>query len=303
MSQRKYRSFLIDSTYWDDYRPRSGDVVICSQPKSGSTWTQRIVSVLVFNDPRLPDQLGRISPWLESRFTPVEQKLKTLEEQRHRRFIKTHLPMDALPVHPEVCYIVVGRDPRDTAVSAHNHTFGLYQQFLMDRKDPPLPPPTGDDVHLPELPAIPGDIREFWRLYFTRGAFPWETNGWPIISPTRFAETWWPHRSAPNILFLHYQDMLRDLDGEMRRVADFLGIAVDEARWPELVNACTFSEMKKSSEHAPHGAAGNGARFEFFHKGRNRQWERFATEEDLGLYRAAMDPLDADLREWLARSE
>ncbi|MEU6381759.1 sulfotransferase domain-containing protein [Streptomyces sp. NPDC046909] len=287
----------MDSTYWTDYRPRPDDIVIASPPKAGTTWTQRIVSVLVFQSTRLPGVLAEISPWLDKRSLPVEQTLSALERQEHRRFIKTHLPADALPLHPEVSYVVVGRDPRDIVMSQHHHLKGRVASARAGRSRE-LPALTGPDAHTPELPEIPLDPRAYWRSYFTRGAFPWETDGWPVMSATRHLETWWAHREASNVLMLHYQDMLRDLDGQMRRVSEFLGIPVNEAIWPDLVRECTFSEMKGRPGLRP-----DSEDFEFFHKGRNRQWEEFVTEEDMDLFRAALAPLPADLREWLARSE
>ncbi|MFD1832057.1 sulfotransferase domain-containing protein [Streptomyces desertarenae] len=296
--QRTYRSYFTDSTYWDDYRPRPGDIVISTPPKVGTTWTQRITSVLVFQSTRLPGPLMEISPWLDCAFTPLDRTLETLEGQRHRRFIKTHLPMDALPVHSDVSYLIVGRDLRDAAVSAHNHALGTSR--AADR----LPPgPTGDDVHTPVHPPVPEDVHEHWRDYFTRSAFPWESDGWPFNSPTHHLESWWRHRGEPNVLFLHYQDMLDDLDGQMRRVSAFLDIPVDESVWPELVQACAFSDMRSGQDQIfGKGAIGDAATsFRFFHRGSSGQWRGIATEEDLALYRAAMEPLPADLRAWLAR--
>ncbi|WP_443076631.1 sulfotransferase domain-containing protein [Streptomyces sp. TRM 70361] len=155
----------------------------------------------------------------------------------------------------------------------------------------------------PEHPAIPEDVREFWRAYFTRSAFPWESDGWPFNSPTHHLESWWRHRDEPNVLLLHYQDMLDDLDGQMRRVSAFLDIPVDEDLWPELVEACTFSDMR-ADQHQIFGDGATGAvvsSFRFFHKGRSGQWHGVVTEEDLALYRAAMRRLPAGLRAWLPR--
>lgn len=299
--RRTYRSYFTDSTRWERYEPRPGDIVISTAPKVGTTWTQRIVSVLVFQSTRLPAPLMEVSPWLDCAFLPFDDILRALDEQRHRRFIKTHLPLDALPFHPEVSYLVVGRDPGDAALSAHNHALG------MSRKADLLPPgATGEDVHTPVMPAIPEDIREHWRRYFTRSAFPWETNGWPFNSPTHHLASWWEQRAASNVLFLHYQDMLDDLDREMRRVSAFLGVEVDESRWPELRGACGFADMraKRDNVFSPGAIANAVAGFDFFHRARSRQWPaEIDTPEDRALHDAAMRPLPADLRAWLARTE
>jgi aryl sulfotransferase len=223
--------------------------------------------------------------------------LQTLDGQRHRRFIKTHLPMDALPFYSEVSYIVVGRDLRDAAVSSHNHAVGLNNAGV------PFQVPVGDEVHTPDVPVIVEDLRAYWRDYFTLSPFPWESNGWPYNSPTAHLASWWEHREEPNVIFLHYQEMLDDLDKEMRRVSAFLDIPVDEAIWPDLVKTCTFSDMKARKEKVfPAPLAESMSTFEFFHKGTNGQWQGTFTEADMALYDAAVEPLPAELRAWLTRS-
>ena len=58
---------------------------------------------------------------LDLRVPPKEEKLLAVEAQTHRRFIKTHLPVDALVYSPGAKYIFVGRDGRDVAWSFYNH--------------------------------------------------------------------------------------------------------------------------------------------------------------------------------------
>lgn len=296
--RRIYRAFFIDSTHWEAYEPRWGDIVISTPPKTGTTWTQRIVSVLVFQSTELPGRLMDVSPWLDFGFAPPDEALATLARQRHRRFLKTHLPMDALPLYSGVSYLVVGRDPRDSAVSAHNHALGLSSAVAL------LPPgPTGDDVATPVHPEVPQDPRAFWHTYFTRSAFPWESDGWPYNSPTHHLASWWPHRHEPQVLLLHYQDLLNDLSGQMRRVSAFLDIPVDEERWPELVDACRFPAMKAARQRMLTTHIEEAMRtFEFFHKGTNGRWRQWAGEAEFAAFRAAVAPLPADLRAWLTHA-
>ena len=71
------------------------DIVVGTYAKSGTTWTQQIVGQLVFRG--RPDvDVAALSPWLDLRVPPKAVKLGLLEAQTHRRFIKTHLPVDAL---------------------------------------------------------------------------------------------------------------------------------------------------------------------------------------------------------------
>jgi hypothetical protein len=95
---RAYRTMSMDNGRWDAFAPRDGDIVIATHPKCGSTWMQRIIDLLVFQSPE-PRPLKETSPLLESTVGPHgDAVLGMLEAQTHRRFIKTELPFDGLPV-------------------------------------------------------------------------------------------------------------------------------------------------------------------------------------------------------------
>src|SRR3954468_10352740 len=94
---RPYRNHHLDSTRWDRFTPRAGDVLISTSYKSGTTWMQRIISLLVFGSGRLPSRLGELSPWIDMRLPPLDGVIETIERQEHQRFVKSHLPLDALP--------------------------------------------------------------------------------------------------------------------------------------------------------------------------------------------------------------
>ncbi|WP_239527465.1 sulfotransferase domain-containing protein, partial [Stenotrophomonas maltophilia] len=77
---------------------------------------QQIVAQLVFNgDPEV--SIADISPWVDLRAGPVLARLAVLAAQKHRRILKTHLPVDALRFSPKARYIHVARDGRDVALS------------------------------------------------------------------------------------------------------------------------------------------------------------------------------------------
>src|SRR5215469_10337387 len=115
----RYTSPEEDSARWDGFAFRQGDIVISTRSKSGTTWMQMICALLVFGTPDLPEPLGRISPWLDWLVTPLDEVTTRLEAQTHRRIIKTHTPLDGIPLDPAATYIVVGRHPLDMAVSLY----------------------------------------------------------------------------------------------------------------------------------------------------------------------------------------
>jgi aryl sulfotransferase len=116
----------IRAARWADFPFRPGDIVICTTPKSGTTWMQMICALLIFQTPELPAPLPDISPRLDFGFMRDEMFAR-LAAQEHRRFIKTHVPLNDIPADPRVTYIVVGRHPLDTAVSQY-HRLGAPQR-------------------------------------------------------------------------------------------------------------------------------------------------------------------------------
>src|SRR5688572_3570285 len=117
---REMHSHHFDSTIWNDFQFRDDDIIISTYAKSGTTWMQQIIAQLLYGpDPDL--EVAEMSPWLDIRVPPKAVKLPVVEAQTHRRFIKTHLPVDALVFSPKAKYIYIGRDGRDVLWSFYNH--------------------------------------------------------------------------------------------------------------------------------------------------------------------------------------
>ena len=289
-----YQNHHLDTTRWYGFKPRKGDIVISTSYKAGTTFTQTIVTNLLFPE-GLPAPVLNISPWLDFRIRPLDEIMNALEAQTHRRCIKTHLPLDGLPFFDEVQYIMVGRDPRDVFMSLLNHYSEHTPQFfeLMNG----VPGRVGDP-----FPPYGGDIHAFWKTWITRGWFSWESDGYPYWSHLHHAQTWWDFRHVPNIYFVHYNDLRRDLEGEMRKLARWLHIEVDEARWASVVDACRFETVQAHPERVMADTASqtwkNGART-FFFKGTNGRWKSVLSADELALYDAAMKRLSPDCAQWL----
>lgn len=107
----RYRSDDEDSDRWTDFVFRPGDIVISTRSKSGTTWMQMICALLIFQTTELPERLNALSPWLDFLGTPKDEAYERLAAQDHRRFIKTHTPLDGIPLDDRVAYIVVARHP------------------------------------------------------------------------------------------------------------------------------------------------------------------------------------------------
>jgi len=292
---RTYRNHHIDSTRWDAFTARADDIVIATSYKAGTTWTQAIVANLLFADQPFPAPVWEMSPWLDFRPRPLDEVLEKLEAQRHRRFIKTHLPLDALRFFPELKYIFVSRDGRDVFMSMWNH-YTNYTDETFARING-APGRIGA-----ELPRPPADIHAFWHDWCTRGWFGWETDGWPFWSHLAVTQSWWQHRRLPNILMLHFADMKADTAAAVRRIAGFIGIELSTARLASIVSAVSFKAMKQRGEdYAPSGGATwKGGSDTFLNKGTNGRWRGVLSPRELALYDAACDrALSPDCRAWL----
>ncbi len=309
-SNRVYHSRLLDSAYWDRFVPRDDDIVISTSFKAGTTWTQRICAALIFQNPELEVPADASSPWLDFRTAPPDFVIPALEAQTHRRFIKSHLPLDAIPFYDQVKYIVVCRDARDVFMSLVPHHFNITPAQLdqinardgvaavaAHRKNGMEVGPEEEEALLKlrrwdgeDFPTLEGlDIREIWRLFMTKSMYPWETDGYPYWSHFYHLNTWWEFRGLPNILFVHYADLLHDLDGQMRRISNWLKIDINEDIWPSLVDSATFKTMKDQFEKTvpaiTHGVWRDPKNF--FHKGTNGRWRDVLTDQDLELYEVA----------------
>jgi aryl sulfotransferase len=298
MSERQgqpkiYKTWAHDSTRWESYQPRYGDVVIATHSKCGTTWMQRIVSLLIFQSPE-PCPVMEISPWIDARFMmPVEFMRDYIEAQSHRRFVKSHLPFDGLPYFEQIRYIHVARDARDACMSFFNHcsAFTPLAYEMLDQAAPELGP----------YPRCPDDAREFWRRWFTRGVLAGAQDGYPDVSFFDLEATYWHARRRENLLLVHYNDLKADLDGEMRRIAAFLSIETPRDLWPRLVEAATFEAMKRDGETLL-GRANDifeGGADRFFFKGSNGRWRDVMTADDLALYEKAATRFTPGLARWI----
>jgi len=295
--EHRYQFALFDSGRWANFVPRDTDIIISTPYKAGTTWTQRICALLIFQSVELHEPLSRTSPWLDQLVYPIDEVLNRYDEQTHRRFIKTHTPLSALPYFPNVTYLVCGRDPRDLFISMENHYENIDMPKFLD-----ILAHNSDAKNAP--PILPDDINERFKLWLTRGSFPWETDGFPFWSAFHHLQSFWKYRELPNIHFIHYADLQADLAGEMRRIASILNSEIDENIWPELIKAATFSEMKqRHHEVAPNADQAiwrDGSKF--FNKGTSGQWRDILSDECLRMYEAAKkEKLEPSLAAWIDR--
>ena len=168
---------------------KPGDVVITPFAKSGTTWLQQIVHTLRTRGDMDFDDISRVVPWIET--SPALGIDLDGPQNALPRAFKSHLDADTVPRGGK--YINAIRNPGDALVSMHKFMEGWFLE--------------------------PGavSIDEFARETFIPSGEYWKH----LLS-------WWHRRNDDNVLYLVYEHMREDLPGTIRRVAEFIGVPLDD---------------------------------------------------------------------------
>ncbi|MEQ0560401.1 sulfotransferase domain-containing protein [Amycolatopsis sp. NEAU-NG30] len=291
---RRYRTVVSDSALWAGFRFRDGDVVISTPPKCGTTWMQMLCALLIFDSAELPRPLTEISPWLDATTYDTEAVIAGLESQRHRRFVKTHTPLDGLPFEAGVTYVCVGRDPRDAMLSFEHATANIHPDAIaaggLDQHDGP--PPAEDPLER---------FREWADAEFTPES-AWF--GVSLANLVHHVRTFWDRRDSPQVVLFHYADLKADLPGQLGRLATALSIDIARQRLEELATAATFDRMRNRADELAPGVDANLWRSnkDFFRSGTSGQWRDLLDHATIEHYQRRVAELaPPDLAEWLHR--
>ena len=285
---RELHNHHFDSTVWNDFQFRDDDIIVATYAKSGTTWTQQIIAQLLF-DGAEGLNVAEMSPWVDLRVPPKNVKLQTVEAQTHRRFLKTHLPVDALVFSPKAKYVYVARDGRDVVWSMYNHHSRANDIWYNKLNDTP-------GLVGPPIPRPPASIRQYFHDWLEQDGHPF----WPYLGQHK---SWWNIRALPNVLLVHFAALKADMPAEIRRIAAFLDIPVREDRWPAILDHCSFDYMKR---HAGQVAPVGGIFWDdgpetFIHKGANGRWRDVLTPEESRKYEdLARERLGPECAHWLA---
>ncbi len=320
-NQVTYRSLMSDNQRWEALQLREGDIVISAPSKCGMTLTQRLIALLVFDGPELPGPMSTLSPWLDQTIRPIEEVVATLEAQKHRRFIKTHTPLDGLVLDDRVTYIGVGRDPRDAAMSMFFQSSNMDPERMRALHDAAMPSRGPHAVEVPSRPA-PGLLPRR-----PAGPPPQEPFGppraglspldefhhWmeaPIVPPEGMGSlatilhhfgSLWRRRDLPNVAMFHYADYQQDLAGELDRLGALLGYELGRDRIEELAKHASLNAMRsRAAEFAPNATDGLWRSDErFFRTGGRGEWRDVFAEREHRRYAARCAELASwDLIDW-----
>jgi len=277
-----YRTPIYDNQRWRGFESRPGDVFVCTPAKCGTTWMQTIVANLIFPDGNVPMPVALLSPWIEFVLIPEDPMHAALEAQTHRRVMKSHTPSDGIPWFDDARYVFVARAGLDAFMSFCNHVERMKLLHVINEMA------VADGLE--PLEGFDGDHRAFLQRWL----------GLPD-TPPRMLAGYWNRRHQPNVLLVHYNDLKRDLGGEMRRVAEFLDIEVEDALWPGCVERCSFDYMREHPEMVgDFDPMFEGGTKGFLFKGTNDRWRDVLAESDVAAYRRLVEScLSPEAAAWL----
>ncbi|MEO1557448.1 MAG: sulfotransferase domain-containing protein [Pseudomonadota bacterium] len=282
--QKLYLGPLTDNRRWDKVNIRPDDVFVVTPPKCGTTWMQTIVALLISGDPGMETELSVKMPWVDIRVREMDEVAARLEAQTQRRSMKSHTPMDGLPLDDRAQYLCVMRHPLDAHFSYRKHVRNIPMNWF--------------DHWYPEEDMDGTTFRRF----LDGGAEGWDLDAMPLATILQHYTTARDLAERPNVTLFHYADMSRDLPGTFACVANLLGISHSDAVMESLIAAATFDNMKAQAERfAPSGGKGfMKSDSDFFHSGTSNKWVGVLSDAELAAYDAVMDAhLNADDRAWL----
>jgi len=195
-----------------EFAVKDGDVFVTTYPRSGTTWTEQMVHLLVHNGEQGEQKITDAVPWVETlphRPNGMHEFLKTIQG---RRLFTSHLPYPLFPHlnNTTAKVVYVARNPKDVAISTYFHN----QSKL----------------------GYEGTWEEHFELFLHSdvGCGPYFDHILP----------WWQaSQSDQRILFLKYEDMKNDHAGNVARLASFLNLQADSQLIDTVVTLSSFKSM------------------------------------------------------------
>jgi len=198
-----------------EFGAKDGDVFVVTYPRSGTTWTEQMVHLLVNKGVQGEQRLTDAVPWLETLPHRPNGMLEFLKTLPPRRLFTSHLPYPLIPSLKDTTakIVYVARNPKDVAISTyfHNQSKGGYE----------------------------GTWEEHFELFLNSdvGCGPYFDHILP----------WWQaSQNNKNILFLKYEDMKQDHAGNVAKLASFLDLQADSQLIDTVVALSSFKSMTSS---------------------------------------------------------
>ncbi len=251
----------------------------------------------MFDGADFPGRLDDLSPWLDMRTRSDDEVLAHLDAQEHRRFVKTHTPLDGVPEWNDATFVAVARDPRDVFVSWEHHMANIdTKQFATV---------IGESGGLDALVEFHRDplptVEERLDL--------WLVNDEPNVSMSLahvlgHANNAWERRQSPNVQLFHFHDMSTDRVSTMTRLAAAVGLETTCEHIEALADEASFDKMRsRADDLAPNTKRIFTDPALFFRSGDGGDWRSLMTPERESIYWRRIDQLTTpEVSDWLHRS-
>ncbi|XP_022111228.1 sulfotransferase family cytosolic 1B member 1-like [Acanthaster planci] len=250
-----------------NFQVRDDDIFVITFPKSGTHWLGEIIDY-VMNDGRDDFDRTNMSAVLETTMEPDPSKVasgtpgyKILETMKPPRIMATHCLPNLLPPQvwekkPKVIYLA--RNPKDLLVS--------YFTFI--------------------------------KPFVTPSLQTWERFLFMLVTGQMIGGSWfdhvlryWEQRDEKNILFVKYEDLHKDLKGNVRKIASHLGKTFSDDVIDSIAERVTFGGMQKTYKNLEdvHGEKGKQLTHMFgmapyLRKGKVGSWKEVFTLEQSALF-------------------
>jgi aryl sulfotransferase len=293
-----YNNFL-DSSRWSKiFNYYSNDVIMGSHMKSGTTLLQAIVAYILhkeltkyYNCKINEIPISEISPFLDLKHRSENEVKILLENQKHRRFIKTHLPFNALPYCEDksVKYIYVVRSFLDIFMSA-------YDKYKFNAKDE-FYNALNSDLKLNDKIIKPKSIKQFFDYMVKNN---WGFPGWGFFENVK---SWFDRKDKSNVLIVHYDDLINNRRKMIKEISIFLNVKLEDSVISHIDKITSFNYMKKYCLYAvPDIFLWKNAN-KFYNKGINGRWKNVLTSDQINLYEnKSKEVFGEKLSKWINRS-
>lgn len=189
-----------------EFRPRPDDLWIVTYPRSGTTWMQYMLHLLLDRTQAF-EHIDDVCPWYERSLAVGYRTADDFEQMDSPRIFKSHLLPRWTPTEGRFVYL--RRNPSDVVRSYH----ALYRDYLGYR----------------------GSLQAFARLVFEGRV---QYGSWLAHVEA------WQQDSKRNVLCVEYATLRRDPRATLRDIAEHMNIPWSDARLTRACEGSTIESMR-----------------------------------------------------------
>jgi len=249
---------------------KDNDVIVSTLVKGGTTWMLYLTHLIRTrgNNNISWNEINTNTPWPAFIHKPGHTWNDT-KMLLNTTILSDGTPLNQLWDHPSYLFRVfkAHEAPIDDELGKNSHisvlpikTTNKKVKYLAMYRDLP-------DVLASFYPFVKSHEEEFRRLW---GGFP------PAFSSTKqmldimfkgpyplgydlllYLKIWWKHRHESNVLLLHYNDAINDLEKVTRKLAKFYDVTLTDSEIIDIVDKASFKSMKAMTDKFSYRLWGN----------------------------------------------